>query len=110
MRVSVVFAAAFALSCAVLSGADPAQVRSDPVPDAPRLSAAEAINIALAELPRMHIDTDKYDTPTASFTPNSNGGIWLVYFHDKRAALDGCFFLQVDDRTRKVLPRVPTCS
>jgi hypothetical protein len=74
----------------------------------PRLSASDAIQIAIAHRPDSMRDLSKYDPPSASF--QSAGRTWLVYFHDKAIAIDGCFYLQVDDRTGSLSNHILPCA
>ena len=74
----------------------------------PRHTSAEAIQIALRQWPDLSDNLSKYDPPTAKYEAGS--GTWWIYFHDKAAALDGCFYLQLDDRTDKLSKRVITCG
>jgi hypothetical protein len=75
---------------------------------APRHTSAEAIQIALKHRPHFMQDLSKYAPPTATYQPDS--GIWLIYFQDKAVAIDGCFYLQVDDRTGKLSNHIIVCG
>jgi hypothetical protein len=113
MRITVLLLGVFALGAVQLSEADPPQVKSassSATPGAPRLTETAAIRIALAEARRRKFDLRSLDAPRATFLQNAKGGTWSVYFQNKWAVEDGCFWMLIDDRTGKVNPIMQACG
>jgi hypothetical protein len=75
---------------------------------APRHTSAEAIQIALRQRPDLLHDLSEYDPLVATY--ESSSGSWWISFHYKATPIDGCFYLQLDDRTAKLSKRVIACG
>ena len=113
MQVTATLVVVFILGSAQLPAVDTAAAGpSADVPpcDAPRLSQASAIRIALADLKRRKIDTSGLDAPSATCSVTDKGKTWSVYFQSKAAVEDGCFWVLIDDRSGKVNPVYGACG
>jgi len=97
--------AVLALSAPPLAAADPPHTTSAAklaACSSPKLSAATAIRIALADLEHRKVDTSNLAPPTAACSVTAKGNTWSVFFGQNPAMPLGCFWVSVDDDTEKV--------
>jgi hypothetical protein len=113
MRVTVTITAVLMFGGAPLLAADAptAVTPGESAPcSAPRLTRVAAIRLAMTDLKRRKWSTDNLEPPMATCLATDKGKTWSVYFHDKKADLDGCFWIFIDDRSGKVDPVYGVCG
>jgi hypothetical protein len=64
-----------------------------------RLSQSEVIRIAKAEVEKANIDVSPYEAPVAEYEHQGGDVVWWVTYTSKTHVIDGCFWVEVDDRT-----------